>query len=297
MIMKRISIVFLFLFVLVKSYGQDTIYSTAYTSSQYRFFDLNNRDTVDTYFYFDSTQTNNIWQLGEPSKTIFDSAYSTPLAILTDTLNPYPNGNISSFEFVVKTDDWTYISFWHKFNSDSLMDGGIIEASYDNGASWTNAVNIPLFNLTNFYSSSSIISSNSNKPGFTGNFDWKKSTISYPSSFSYIRFRFTFTTDSINNNKEGWMIDNFEFQCVGTGIDEIGTNSHIRIFPNPTSNFISIQTENNIKFKSAEIKDVLGKIILTTNNSTIDLSKHEAGIYFVEVTTDKGKYVKRIIRN
>lgn len=297
MIMKRISILFLFLFVLNQSFGQDTIFFDAYGPDAYRFFDIDNKDTTDKYFYVDTTQTNNIWQSGVPSKFIFNSAYSNPLALVTDTLNPYPNGNLSSFEFVVKTDDWTYISFWHKFNSDSLIDGGIVEASYDNGGSWTNIINIPGYDLFNFYTSSSTIISNGSNPGFTGNWDWNKSIIQYPGALNYVRFRFTFTSDGIDNNKEGWMIDNFEFLCVGTGIDEMERNSHVHIFPNPTSNFISIQTENNIKFKSAEIKDVLGKTILTTNNSTIDLSKFESGIYFAEVTTDKGKYVKRIIRN
>ena len=48
--MKRISILFLLLFVLNQSYGQDTIFFDAYGPDAYRLFDLNNKDTTDKYF-------------------------------------------------------------------------------------------------------------------------------------------------------------------------------------------------------------------------------------------------------
>jgi len=41
------------------------------------------------------TQANNIWQVGKPAKSQFNSAYSIPNAIVTDTLHPYPS-NITS---------------------------------------------------------------------------------------------------------------------------------------------------------------------------------------------------------
>ncbi|MDA3953800.1 MAG: transposase [Bacteroidales bacterium] len=42
--------------------------------------------------YFDSSEPP-IWQIGTPNKTFFDSAYSSPNAIITDTVNYYPINN------------------------------------------------------------------------------------------------------------------------------------------------------------------------------------------------------------
>jgi hypothetical protein len=278
---------------IIVTYGQDTIYSIAYTYPQ-PVSSFEDRDTSN-YFYIETTQTNNLWQIGTPSKTIFNSAYTAPLALATDTLNVYPNGNISSFEFVIYTDDATFISFWHRFNADSLADGGVVEVSTDGGSTWTNILNATQFTLINFYSSSNTISSNSDEPGFTGNSDWIKSEIrGY--ALNFVRFRFTFTSDNTNTNKDGWMIDSFDFTCLGTGIQDDGINSPIHIFPNPTSNFIFIRSDNQIQFKSVIIKDIVGKTILTTDKMSIDLSQFQVGIYFIEVTTDKEKYLARIVR-
>lgn len=291
--MKKYLLILNCILTVVKTYGQDTIYSIAYTFPQ-PVSSFEDRDTAK-YFHIDTTQPNNLWQIGTPSKTVFNNAYSAPLALMTDTLNIYPNVNISSFEFVIYTDDATFISFWHRFNTDSLADGGVVDVSTDGGSTWTNIINATQFTLTNFYSSSNTILSNSNKPGFTGNSGWTQSIIQ-GYALNFVRFRFTFTSDNSNTNKDGWMIDSFDFTCLGTGIQEVGVNSPIHIFPNPTSNFISIRSDNSIQFKSALIKDIIGKTILTTDRTTIDLSQFQSGIYFIEVTTDKEKYLARIIR-
>lgn len=283
----------------MKLYGQDTIYSIAYNHPQ-PVSNFEDRDTAN-YFYIDTTQPNNLWQIGIPSKTIFNSAYSAPLALVTDTLNAYPIGNMSFFEFVVYTDDYTEISFWHRFNTDSLADGGVIEVSTDGSSTWMNIIDAlqmepwRFTSLNNFYSSSNTIASNGNKPGFTGNSEWIKSTI-VGRGLLFVRFRFTFTSDSTNTNKDGWMLDGFDFTCIGTGINEIGLNSPIRISPNPTSNFISINTDNSLRIELVAIKDFVGKTVLTTDKTSIDLSSFAPGLYFIEIRTDKESYVGRVQR-
>lgn len=278
------------------TYGQeDTIYSTAYSSSAYRNFDLNDRDTGN-YFFIDTTQLNNVWQIGTPAKTVFNSAHSSPLALLTDTMNTYPTNNTSSFSFTIYSDDLTYIYFWHQINTDSLNDGGVVEYSTDGGTTWYNIINSS-YTLMNFYSGSTTISSNSNKSGFTGTSGWTQSTI-ICNALNFVQFRFTFTSDNINTNKDGWMIDDIELNCIGTGINEISANSQFHIFPNPTSNFISIFSDNTTKLKTTSITNIFGRTILTTDKTTIDLSQLDTGIYFCEMTDNKGtitdeKFIKK----
>lgn len=293
------NILFLFGILLLTSnftFGQeDTIYSIAYTATANRNFNLNDRDTGH-YFFIDTTQLNNIWKIGTPTKTLFNSAHSSPLALVTDTMNTYPNNNTSSFTFTIYTDDATSINFWHQINTDSLSDGGVVEFSTDGGTTWNNILNSPC-TLTNFYSNSSTIASSSNKPGFTGTSGWIQSTIQGYNLY-FVKFKFTFTSDNTNTSKDGWMIDDFFVNCLGTGINEIGNNSPFHIFPNPTADFISILSDNSTKLKTVSVKNSLGQTILITDKTFIDLSKLETGIYFCELTDTKetittGKFIKQ----
>lgn len=294
---KNLLLLGLLFMILCKSYGQDTIYTYAWTPYMGYFYDLNDRDTIDKYFFIDTTQTNNIWQLGTPSKPIFNSAYSAPLALVTDTLNNYPNNNTSSFSFIVWTNcNWSEINFWHRINADSLKDGGVIEYSIDGGTTWNNILNSTYSFSSNFYSINDTIESNSNKSGFTGTSGWTYEWFFGPTLNNFIEYRFTFTSDSTNTNKEGWMIDDIVVNGVMVGINEIEEASSVQIFPNPTSDFILIKTNIITSFKSATIKDIFGKTIFVTNQTTIDLSKFETGIYLIEITTEDKTYVKRIIR-
>ena len=83
----------------------------------------------------------NIWQIGSPQKTYLNAAWSAPKGIITDTIIPYPINTYSTFSFVInskslKQDFATYISFMQKFDTDTLLDRGVIEASYDGGGVW-----------------------------------------------------------------------------------------------------------------------------------------------------------------
>lgn len=293
---KKLLLIALVLLGLEKAICQDTIYAYAWTPSSAQFFDLNDRDTFNRYFYIDSSNSNNIWQLGVPSKLLFDSAYSFPLALTTDSLNSYPINNTSSFNFILWTDcNWTKIYFTHKINTDSSADGGVIEYSTDGGNTWINIINT-INTLWNFYSPFDSIESNSDKAGFSGTHDWIVSAFEGPTISNYVWYRFTFTSDSINTNKEGWMIDDIIVNGIMVGINEIDTNSIIKVFPNPTSDFIAIQIDSQIQFISASIKDILGKPILVTRQRKVDLTEIETGIYFIEVLTTSGKYVTRVIK-
>ncbi|MEZ5195273.1 MAG: hypothetical protein R2764_02360 [Bacteroidales bacterium] len=102
-------------------------------------------DSIDfeescNYLFVDSSSTN-LWQIGIPVKTILDSAYSPPFAIITDTANYYTSNNHSSFILKLEPESiveggQTAISFWQKFDTDSILDYGVVEVSYDEGNDW-----------------------------------------------------------------------------------------------------------------------------------------------------------------
>jgi hypothetical protein len=226
---------------------------------------------------------------------LFDSAYSNPLALVTDTLFAYPNNNISSFTIIVNTGECNFggIGFSHRWNTDSLIDGCVIEYSIDSGNTWFNIINSPFY-LTNFYPAT--VASNANKLGFTGTNNWTNSWFEGPIPYEgIIEYKFTFTSDSINTNKDGWLIDNLLVQNNLVGINEQAENPPFQIFPNPTSDFISIQTKTEDSFV-IRITDVFGQKILTTEQMKIDLSHLAPGIYFLQLITNKAKFETKVLR-
>lgn len=72
--------------------------------------------------------------------------------------------------------------------------------------------------------------------------------------------------------------------------------SNLRIYPNPTNGTISIDL-STVNSALITIKDINSKIIKTqviSNNTTVDISTFENGIYFVTIKTKKQNVTKKI---
>lgn len=67
------------------------------------------------------------------------------------------------------------------------------------------------------------------------------------------------------------------------------------LYPNPASNQITIETENNIKIKKITIYNSLGQFITSSRQTSINTSKLSQGIYIIEVFTDRGISSKKLI--
>ncbi len=117
-------------------------------------------------------------------------------------------------------------------------------------------------------------------------------------------FDFLFIENYININLGGGTINAYsqndpsansiEFSTLG--LDEfLDLESHISIYPNPTSNYIRIATKNTV-IKNIELFDNLGKqIIAKTISNKLDLRNYKSGIYFLKVSTDNGSITKKIV--
>ena len=97
--------------------------------------------------------SSNVWQIGTPQKSVFDSAATLPNAIVTDTINFYPSHDTSSFiaKVYLNGNNWGIFALqWkQKLDMDTSFDGGIIEYSIDTGNTWINVFNNPyVYNFT-----------------------------------------------------------------------------------------------------------------------------------------------------
>ncbi|MFD2823797.1 T9SS type A sorting domain-containing protein [Lacinutrix iliipiscaria] len=87
-------------------------------------------------------------------------------------------------------------------------------------------------------------------------------------------------------------LDSFMFSTL-TVEDHVLSNTSISVYPNPTSHYINIDTA--LEISSVEIFDILGKKVLTTKNTRIDVSHFQKGLYLMNIFTKKGKLTKKIV--
>ncbi len=90
--------------------------------------------------------------------------------------------------------------------------------------------------------------------------------------------------------------------CSGNvGVEEINRDeTEVALFPNPATNEIMLTTNHPIK--TIRIYDVLGEEVLklvriANSQKAIDISTWNAGVYFVEVETEKGIVRKKVIKS
>lgn len=271
----------------------------------------------------------NIWQIGPPQKTFFGNSFTLPNAIVTDTINYYPVSNISSFELMVGDFNmggswWHYnlfIDFRHKYDTDTLRDGGIIAVSWDNKETWLNirydtvatALVTPgrnygwqYYGNTNLYDTSAKLFNG--QPGFSGNsgswihscMAWYdipvKNPLTLPGDTMYLRFNFV--SDNMQQDHEGWMIDQIRLFNIdlGSGIKEyMSGETHSYFYPNPVSDqatFIMNKTYRNVYY---ELTDCKGSVLLkkdlgSCDEFIFDRKDLADGIYFMRLVLDN-KYI------
>ncbi|MGV7108035.1 LamG-like jellyroll fold domain-containing protein [Flavobacterium sp. U410] len=70
----------------------------------------------------------------------------------------------------------------------------------------------------------------------------------------------------------------------------------ISLYPNPTNSMFTVEVPNDT-VKTVSVVDVMGKVVVTSNVTTVDVSNLASGIYIVKVETVSGKIgVQKLIR-
>lgn len=257
------------------------------------------------HLQFDSlANQNNLWQIGSPQKNIFTNAYNAPNVIVTDTVHPYPINDTSSF--IIKNVynngfDYTHyivLSGYYYVNTDSLLDYGTIEFSPDNGTTW-----IDLINNTTYASAINWFP----KPVLSGNTQGLQrlyvqltdlGTIFNIQPNDTVLYRFTFISDSIQTYKDGLMFDDIDFMDYFDKIESPQNDNLITIFPNPSSDILTLRIVNPTSQASIQIVDFLGKIVYNNLNFTgeiIDTKAFNNGIYFLKYVEKQGVCIKKLI--
>lgn len=271
--------------------------------------------------YIDTAQTDNIWQIGTPSKTIFNEAYSVPFAILTDSANNYPLNNTSSFEVKIYSPPQSVwgtgvLSFKHKYDFEPNKDGGYIEVKYDADTIWTNIISdqdpyeegFGFVSSNNFYSLTDTIVGNI--PAFTGTSNtWVESQFYWMWMIGVkgyehdsITIRFTIQSDENETNQEGWMIDNIRLELISpSSVSSFSSSRKMAtVYPNPVVGVSNLEifdkldnTSELLIFNSLGVQ--LLRTQIYTNKTLIKNADYLPGVYFYQVrknnlTISTGKF-------
>ena len=80
---------------------------------------------------------------------------------------------------------------------------------------------------------------------------------------------------------------------VSVGLNEHLANKMIQLFPNPVSKKLSIKIENTLSLTGLRIIDLQGReiksIIQPLNNTSIDVSTLQSGIYLIDAIVKDAK--------
>lgn len=279
--------------------------------------------------------TQNLWQIGKPQKTIFSEAYTIPNAMVTDTVNFYPVNNQSAFDLYIGpfNTGWNYIfdmfiDFRHKYDTNTLQDGGFITVSWDYGQTWSNilddtisqiyffaspARNWGMWGNDNLYASGDTLFNGEH--GYSGKSNgwvhscmaWYDLPVKHGNFFppDTMIIRFNFVSDNIQNNKEGWMIDQIRIYSIdlGSGIEEdMGRHSRVRVVPNPSTANVRVSLDQVYDRVTYRLLDLTGQIVQQgypgrCNEFKILRGNLSPGIYLLRISDGKDRHfsAKKII--
>lgn len=269
--------------------------------------------------YLPDTAATPLWQIGHSRKAFFNIDTTGQTTIMTDSLNAYPV-NANNW-FIIKLPGWYgIIDFWHRYQTDSGFDGGVVEFSLDIGHTWQNvkgACNTDSMSswagirTENFYTFNDTLTMGT--PAFTGTKSttqfsrfqfWLgppvKSTsgdcLHYTDSI-YVRFRFI--SDTVADSLAGWIIDSIKIendQYYGS-VGKVNNDRSLSISPNPSANghFIFPALKNKALYNLAVINSLGQTVLKIPYKEAINLSGFSRGLYFYKVTDGTEYYSGRLL--
>lgn len=79
-------------------------------------------------------------------------------------------------------------------------------------------------------------------------------------------------------------------------VDELSLSS-ITVLPNPVDHILNITFPNNVEIESAVLYNVIGEKVLSSSINRIDVSQLPQGVYFLNLKTNAGVIVRKIVKS
>lgn len=163
----------------------------------------------------------------------------------------------------------------------------------------TASIGLVMFNngIQVFHESESIVSTGGNWASF--NFTFPTYTTADSATILVMAYKPNGPTDSPNGNSVLY-VDNLNFDNLITSLDDLEINNEaLKLFPNPTSDYFTLDFDNPIEFEAiVNIYDVVGKLVsseqLLNGRQQINVSSLNEGIYMIEIKLGDWSTVKKL---
>jgi hypothetical protein len=285
---------------------------SGYTQTYSQYFDGADTSLWNSVIIYIDTNTSNTWQIGPPQKSIFDSAATLPNAIITDTINPYPVNNSSNFSFGIDPESFGWgilaLQWKQKLDMEKGKDGGVIEFWNGLANEWENAFNNPYVYAFYGFEPENADTLESGEYAFSGTDStwrdiWLCFDLNWLSYYDTLAFRYSLLSDSVQEEREGWVMDNFlAHVTIIHSVNEIEQEDYINIWPNPTRGKLNIQARKIDEFhiiERLELYSITGDLVeaydIVPTRFYIDISNHPNGVYFLRVKTNIQTETFRVI--
>jgi hypothetical protein len=126
----------------------------------------------------------------------------------------------------------------------------------------------------------------------------KTFTFTPPTTGTYY-FSFLHNSPANATGTHALIVDNFTVSEVLSRRDFLF--SKIAIFPNPTTGIVNIRNEANLLIESIDISDINGRTIKVVSpknisNVEVNISDLTSGVYFMNIKTNEGSTIKKIVK-
>lgn len=296
------------LLALLISFQAAASYSQYYT----QYFDGLDSNLLEAILVYPDTNNYDVWQFGTPQKTYFESASTVPDVLITDTINYYPD-SVSTYAWFQVPQDALWagglaIQWVQKIDLDTNKDGAFVEFSSDSGVTWQNAMYHPDVYQYYGWDFANEGTDHTGEPCFTGTDTlWKNVWLcflyDYLGTIDNLYVRYRLSSDTIQTNQEGWMIDNL--MVAATWFHPVAEQSKVsdyKIYPSVSQGTISItrtSTYKNGGTAKMKLLSMNGQFIQdlgqVTDESTIDLSGLSSGRYLISIENGMNSEMHEII--
>ncbi len=141
--------------------------------------------------------------------------------------------------------------------------------------------------------------------GFGSGFVWRSFEVPLPGDIFTSGVQIGFQYNDREEGSYGTGIDNISVSGIRTGIEEMASESHLLVFPNPSNGVFRIHLQG-VKYQdcSISIRNLQGKELfkqaIKTNGSDhdemIDLSAYANGIYFLLIENDQFTISRKLLK-
>jgi hypothetical protein len=100
-------------------------------------------------------------------------------------------------------------------------------------------------------------------------------------------------------NWDTYFLDDFHLSSSTLSLNNILDNDNITIYPQPATNTLNIEMKGNInEVKELKLFDIKGSLLLSQlinqDNTSLDVSGFDSGVYFVKIQSDKTVFTQKI---